>query len=241
MPEVARPVVLVTGAAGGIGRGLCERLRRDGWSVCGVDRDAAGLAALPPGDDFTPQVADLLAPEACRAAVAAAAAWRGRLDALVNNAGIGLCRPLAEQTDADWRRVVDTDLSAPYFLARAAAPLLAARLGAIVNISSTRAYQSEAGWEAYGAAKAGLIGLTHALAVSLAGRVRVNVVCPGWICCDPAVRLTDADHAQHPAGRAGRPADVAGLVSWLLSADAGFVTGQSFIIDGGMVRKMIYV
>ena len=240
MPDQPLPVALVTGAAGGIGRVICSRLRADGWAVCALDRNAEGLASLPTGDDLLVHAADLMDPAACRGAVAAAVAWRGRLDALVNNAGVGIHKPLVEQTDEDWRRVVDTDLTAPFLLSRAAASHLGDKLGAVVNISSTRALQSEAGSEPYAAAKAGLLGLTHALAVSLSGQVRVNCICPGWICNDPDEELAAADHAQHPAGRVGRPADVAAAVSWLLSADAGFVTGQSFVIDGGMTKKMIY-
>jgi NAD(P)-dependent dehydrogenase (short-subunit alcohol dehydrogenase family) len=119
-----------------------------------------------------------------------------------------------------------------------AAPHLRAAHGAIVNIASTRALQSEPDTEAYAASKGGLVALSHALAMSLGPRVRVNCVSPGWIA---HAKVRKKDHAQHPVGRVGRDEDVAGLVAYLLSDAAGFVTGQNFVIDGGMTRKMIYV
>jgi NAD(P)-dependent dehydrogenase (short-subunit alcohol dehydrogenase family) len=110
---------------------------------------------------------------------------------------------------------------------------------AIVNIASTRALQSEPNTEAYAASKGGIVALTHALAVSLGPAVRVNCISPGWIDVR-ASQLSDQDHAQHPVGRVGKPLDIAKLVLFLLSEDAGFITGQNFVVDGGMTRKMIY-
>jgi NAD(P)-dependent dehydrogenase (short-subunit alcohol dehydrogenase family) len=111
--------------------------------------------------------------------------------------------------------------------------------GSIVNIASTRALMSEPGSPAYAASKGGLIALTHSLAVTLGPGVRVNCVSPGWIDTGTAP-LRAQDHRQHPAGRVGRPEDVASLVFYLSSPEAAFVTGQNFIADGGMTRKMIY-
>ena len=119
-----------------------------------------------------------------------------------------------------------------------AAPHLRRVRGAIVNIASTRALQSEPDTEAYAAAKGGLVALTHALAMSLGPQVRVNCVSPGWIAHS---RVKKKDHAQHPVGRVGRDRDVAELVAFLLSDAAGFATGQNYVLDGGMTRKMIYV
>jgi len=141
--------------------------------------------------------------------------------------------------------VLAVNLSGPMLLAKHCAPYLRAHNGSIVNLASTRARQSEADSEAYAASKGGLLALTHALAISLGPEIRVNAVSPGWIDArDPSARraepLADADHAQHPAGRVGTVEDVAAMVAWLLSRNAGFVTGQEFVVDGGMTKKMIY-
>jgi len=136
------------------------------------------------------------------------------------------------------RTDVSSEPSVRACMAKHCAPQLRRRGGAIVNIASTRALQSEPGTEAYSASKGGLVALTHALAMSLGPQVRVNCVSPGWI-AHQAVRKKD--HAQHPAGRVGRPEDIAEIVAYLLSDAAGFITGQNFVVDGGMTRKMIYV
>jgi NAD(P)-dependent dehydrogenase (short-subunit alcohol dehydrogenase family) len=117
-------------------------------------------------------------------------------------------------------------------------PHLRKTAGSIVNIASTRALQSEPNTEAYAATKGGVVALTHALAMSLGPRIRVNCISPGWIA---KTKLSKKDHAQHPVGRAGRPQDVGELVAFLISDPAGFITGQNFVADGGMTRKMIYL
>jgi len=150
-------------------------------------------------------------------------------------------KPLRTLTLAEWHRVIDTNLTAAFLLARAAEMPLRQARGAIVTIASTRALMSEAETESYSASKGGLLALTHALAISLAPDVRVNCVSPGWIETKDYAGLRRKDHAQHPAGRVGRPQDVAEIVAWLLDPKrSGFVTGANFVIDGGMTRKMIY-
>ena len=137
--------------------------------------------------------------------------------------------------------MLDTNLTAAFLWARAAEKPLRKAGGAIVTIASTRALMSEPNTESYSASKGGLLALTHALAISLAPDARVNCVSPGWIETRNHSGLWQKDHKQHPAGRVGRPDDVAELVSWLLDGKrSAFVTGANFVIDGGMTRKMIY-
>ena len=150
-------------------------------------------------------------------------------------------KPLRSLTLVEWHRVIDTNLTAAFLLARAAEKSLRRARGAMVTIASTRALMSEAETESYSASKGGLVALTHALAISLAPDVRVNCVSPGWIETKDYAGLRRKDHAQHPAGRVGRPQDVAEMVAWLLDKErSGFITGANFVVDGGMTRKMIY-
>jgi NAD(P)-dependent dehydrogenase (short-subunit alcohol dehydrogenase family) len=234
---------LVTGAARGIGKAIAERLLDEGWSVAVVDADRAAAeathAGLNAGGRARFVLADVGDEDAVRRAVAAASETFGRLDAVVSNAGVMVRKPVTELSLGEWRRVLDTNLTAAFLLAKHAADHLRRARGSIVTVASTRALQSEPDTEAYSASKGGLVALTHALAVSLGPEVRANCVSPGWI--DTAGEpLSDADHGQHPAGRVGRPEDVAALVTWLVGLESGFVTGANFVVDGGMTRKMIY-
>jgi NAD(P)-dependent dehydrogenase (short-subunit alcohol dehydrogenase family) len=173
----------------------------------------------------------------------------GRLDALVNNAGIanGYNTPLEKLPLAEWDRKIAVNLTGPLLCAKHATPYLrrSPTGGVIVNISSTRALQAEPNGEAYNASKAGLLGLTRSLAISLGPKIRVNAICPGWIDMRPETVLLKAakkeKHAQHPVGRVGRPADIAELTLFLIEGNrSGFITGQTFVCDGGMTVKMIY-
>jgi len=243
---------LVTGGAQGIGRATAARLLADGWRVAIVDVDAEALAeARATLDGVQALTCDVSDEAAVVRAVEDAATAFGRLDALVNNAGItgAASGPLEELTLAEWNRRIGTNLTGVFLMAKHCLRYLRATRGAIVNVASTRALQSEPNTEAYGAAKGGVVALTHALAVSLGPAVRVNCVSPGWIDARrwrkksrrDTTPLSAEDHAQHPVGRVGQPEDVAAMIAWLLADEAGFVTGQNFVIDGGMTRKMIYV
>jgi len=237
MSDAGRRTAIVTGGAGGIGRVLCARLAAEGWRVIAVDRDAGALAALPDGVERREvDISDEAAVAACFDVLGL-----DRLDLLVNNAGIAHpdVGPLDRQSLDTFRAYIDSHLTGAFLMTRAALPALRAARGAIVNISSTRALMSEPKSEPYAAAKGGLVALTHALAISHGPEVRANAILPGWIVTDKHGDLRPEDHAQHPAGRAGTPEDVADAVFYL--AKAGFVTGQTLVVDGGMRKKMIYV
>jgi NAD(P)-dependent dehydrogenase (short-subunit alcohol dehydrogenase family) len=240
-------VALISGAARGIGLGIAGRLVREGWRVVAADIDVqAGRAAAKGLGAAAGFVAmDVSDETSVAAAVKAVHDEHGRLDGLVNNAGLSdpLSGPLEKLRLAAWNRWLAVNLTGAFLLSKHALPLLRSTGGAIVNIASTRALQSEADTEAYAASKGGLVAFTHALAMSVGPAVRVNCISPGWIDSRPAedkAPLRAIDHAQHPVGRVGQPADVAALASFLLSAEAGFITGQNWLVDGGMVRKMIY-
>jgi NAD(P)-dependent dehydrogenase (short-subunit alcohol dehydrogenase family) len=246
-------VAIVTGAGQGIGRCIAELFASRGASVVIAEHDqrrgshalsivqTKGRAILVPTD-----VAD---EDSVAAMVKQAVEALGRIDFLVNNAAISAGSKPTELSREKWDRVLAVNLTGPFMTAKHAAPHLAAQKGAIVNITSTRAFMSEPDTEAYSASKAGLVGLTHSLAVSLGPDIRANCIAPGWIDTvdyrpepRPAgYELSDADHAQHPAGRVGKPEDIAEMVLYLCSPAASFITGQTFVIDGGMTKKMIYV
>lgn len=240
---ITKPVALVTGGAKGIGRAVAHHLLASGWRVGIVDIPGSGLQrAFPPRDLNVALVeGDVRDEQMVSRATKMLVKNFGRLDAVVSNAGIMIRKPLHRQTLAEWHRVIDTNLTAAFLLARAAERPLRKARGAMVLIASTRALMSEANTESYSASKGGLVALTHALAISLGPDVRVNCVSPGWIATRNYNALRRKDHAQHPVGRVGKPQDIAEIVAWLLDAKrSGFVTGANFVVDGGMTRKMIY-
>ncbi|HEY0199841.1 MAG TPA: SDR family oxidoreductase [Rhodanobacter sp.] len=248
-------VVLITGGAQGIGRGIAQEVLGAGGSVMIGDLDVeAGRACLDEwniGARAAFGRLDVSRETSVRRWIAAARKRFGRIDGLVNNAGIADPHrgKLVDLTLANWNRYLATNLTGAFLCSKHALPALAEAHGAIVNIASTRALQSEPDTEAYAASKGGLLALTHAMAISAGPDVRVNAILPGWIATDawrkPAARrapkLSNQDQAQHPAGRVGTPEDIGALAVYLLSAQAGFVTGQHFTVDGGMTVKMQYV
>lgn len=247
-------VALVTGGAQGIGKAIACALLAAGMRVAIADRDVEACQQFErehaDSDCMIAFPIDVANESAVNAMIARIMEHFGRLDVLINNAGHGLPHPvpLEALTLEDWNKVLGTNLTGTFVCSKHAVPALRRSAGAIVNIASTRALQSEPNGEAYAASKGGIVALTHAMANSLGPDIRVNCISPGWIAVDerqksgewkkPALR--PEDHAQHPAGRVGHPGDIAEMVVFLISARAGFITGQNFIVDGGMTRKMIY-
>ncbi|TGU75049.1 SDR family oxidoreductase [Geomonas terrae] len=244
--ENGMKVALVTGAGRGIGYGIAKKLLSEGYAVVLADIDGASAdtaaAGLGAPERLLSLQADVSDEQSVLSMVERSVARFGRLDLLVNNAALAGAHaaPVHELPLEQWSRVIATNLTGVFLCAKHAVPHLKKSRGSIVNISSTHALQSEADTEAYSASKGGVVALTHALAMSLGPEVRVNCVSPGWIYNGAESELSQADHAQHPVGRVGRADDIAELVAYLASSRAGFITGQNFVVDGGMTRKMIY-
>ncbi|MDO5322647.1 MAG: SDR family oxidoreductase [Clostridia bacterium] len=217
---------VVTGGARGIGRCIAEEFVRCGARVHVID--------VAPGDHYVGDISD---PAVLEDFVSQITAGGVRIDYLINNA-------LPEMhgiNDCSWEQfnyALQVGVAAPFYLTKLLLPHFAPG-AAIVNISSTRDRMSQPQTESYTAAKGGIAALTHALAVSLAGRVRVNSISPGWI--DTAYTVYDGpDATQQPAGRVGNPLDIANLALYLCSDMAGFITGENICVDGGMTKQMIY-
>ena len=226
MPEFENKVAVITGGAKGIGKAIAGEFRKAGAQACVID--------LLENDYFVGDIADQSVLERFAQKVIAD---HGHVDYLINNA-LPLMKGIDKCSYEEFNYALRVGVTAPFYLTKLFAPHFAPG-AAIVNISSSRDRMSQPQTESYTAAKGGISSLTHALAVSLAGRVRVNSISPGWIDTDYAVyQGPDAD--QHPAGRVGNPLDIAHMVLFLCSDKASFITGENICVDGGMTRQMIY-
>lgn len=219
-------VAVVTGGARGIGKAICDAFSAQGVSVCTID--------LLDNPYFIGDVAD---DQTLQAFAAKVIAEHGAIDFLINNAclsrgGLNTC------SCDDFNYVLRVGISAPFrltqlFMKHFHTP------ASIVNISSTRCLMSQADTESYTAAKGGLTALTHAMAITLAGKARVNAISPGWIDTTGS-QFEESDMTQHPAGRVGTPEDIVHAVMFLCDQKSSFITGQNIVVDGGMTKQMVY-
>ena len=217
---------VITGGAHGIGKAIAEAFREEGAAVEIID--------IAPGNHY---VGDISKKETLEAFAKTVLDRHGHVDFLINNA-LPLMKGIADCSYEEFQYALSVGVTAPFYLSKLLAEHFAPG-GVIINISSSRDRMSQPQTESYTAAKGGIAALTHALAVSLAGRVRVNSISPGWI--DTAYRVYEGpDAMQQPAGRVGHPMDIAHMVLFLCSEKAGFITGENICIDGGMTRQMIY-
>lgn len=219
-------VVIVTGGANGIGRCIADEFRSAGAIVYVVDKQE--------GEHF---VGDISQKEVLESFAAEVLGKHDKVDIIINNA-LPLMKGIDECSYEEFQYALAVGVAAPFYLVKLFMPHLA-KGASIINISSSRDRMSQPQTESYTAAKGGIAALTHALAVSLAGRARVNSISPGWI--DTSYTAYDgADATQHPSGRVGNPMDIANMVMFLCSDKAGFITGENICIDGGMTKQMIY-
>ena len=219
-------VAVITGGAHGIGKTIAEEFKKQGAQVCVID--------IREGDHF---VGDLSKKEVLEQFAAYVVETYGHVDYLINNA-LPIMRGLDSCTYEEFNYAMAVGVTAPFYLPKLFAPHLA-QGASIVNISSSRDRMSQPNTVSYTAAKGGIAALTHAMAVSLAGKARVNSISPGWIDTD-FTEYEGPDAIQQPAGRVGNPLDIANMVLFLCSDKAGFITGENICIDGGMTKQMIY-
>ena len=219
-------VAVITGGAHGIGKAVADTFRQEGASVYIIDKQ--------PGDWFVGDVSDKEALERFAELIIQKS---GRVDSLINNA-LPLMKGMDECSWEEFSYALTVGVTAPFYLTKLLAPYFSPG-ASVINISSSRDRMSQPQTESYTAAKGGIAALTHAMAVSLAGKARVNSISPGWIDTTGS-RITGADALQQPVGRVGKPEDIAEAVLFLCSEKAGFITGENICIDGGMTKLMIY-
>lgn len=244
--------IIVTGGAQGIGKIITEFLVAEGYFVSVLEKDEEALKELK--DEMVSEnlrcfPCDVSNEKQVKKAIAESVEKTGSVFGLINNAGFMIRKPISELSLDEWNSAIGTNLTGAFLCSKYAAPHLKIAQGSIINMCSTRAFQSEPDTESYSASKGGIFALTHALAISLGPEIRVNAISPGWIDVSGVKKKSSANqldlkkewHEQHPAGRVGKGDDIAHMVLFLLNPDNNFITGQNFVVDGGMTRKMIYV
>ena len=219
-------VVVITGGAAGIGKCIAEEFQKNGATVCVIDKAQ--------GDHY---VGDVSQKEVLEAFAKEIIEKHGHVDILVNNA-LPIMRGIEACSYEEFQYALAVGVTAPFYLSKLLVPHMS-KGSSIINISSSRDRMSQPQTESYTAAKGGIAALTHALAISLSGKVRVNSISPGWIDTDYTV-YEGPDAYQQPAGRVGNPLDIANMVLFLCSDKAGFITGENICIDGGQTKLMVY-
>ena len=238
-------IICITGGTNGIGRGLVKAFAEKGWIVEFMDIDESGLGFAEElngqGHKTRFHKVDVGDHAAVAGAFSKIGADHGKVDVMINNAGVSKFKSFWELEPEEWDRILSVNLGSVFHCRREAAKLMKEGGGSIINLSSTRAFMSERDTEAYSATKGGIYSLSHSLAITLSEYgIRVNSISPGWIATEDYESLRDIDHAQHPAGRVGKPEDIARACLFLADPENDFITGENLIIDGGMSRKMIY-
>jgi len=244
--------IIVTGGAQGIGKIITEYLMAEGYFVSVLEKDSEALEELK-DEMFSENLlcipCDVSNEKQVKKAVAESVKKTGSVFGLINNAGFMIRKPISKLSLDEWNSVIGTNLTGTFLCSKYTAPHLKIAQGSIINMCSTRAFQSEPNTESYSASKGGIFALTHSLAMSLGPEIRVNSISPGWIDVSGVKKKSEANqldlkkewHEQHPAGRIGKGDDIAKMVLFLLKPDNSFITGQNFTVDGGMTRKMIYM
>lgn len=244
---------IITGGAQGIGKNTAIVLLNKGYQVVIADSDAGAvnelIEELGNNENLLVCTIDVSKEDDVQALIHRAIEKFGSINVLINNAAFGINKPVTELTLNEWNSVIGTNLTGAFLCTKYAEPYLKIAKGAVINLCSTRALMSEKDTEAYSASKGGILSLTHALAISLGPEIRVNAISPGWIDVSQMkkksaiekVSLSETDHSQHPAGRVGKADDISSMILFLADPANSFITGQNFVIDGGMTKKMIYV
>jgi len=239
--------VIVTGASNGIGKAIAKAFAKAYYNVILADIDEKNGVRLQNNlmeQGYTSMFieCDVSNPRAIKHLVSESVKQFGRVDILINNAGISEFISPDDLSVEKWDLFLNTNLRAAFLLTRESASEMKKQGGgSVVNIASTRALMSEKNSEAYAASKGGLLALTHAMALSYADHnITVNCISPGWIHTGDTDDLRDIDHQQHPSNRVGQPDDIARACLFLTDEANNFITGENLVIDGGMTRKMIY-
>lgn len=252
--DFSQKTAIVSGSALGIGKVIAEQLILSGAFVYVLDNNKSALQKFSLQNKSSSQLFETYELDVSNENEIIQFAHHIQtqnksIDFLVNNAGIDINKPIQDLSVNEWNKVISINLTSIFLFSKYLLPIFSQEKAAIVNLSSTRAYMSEQNTEAYSASKGGVIALTHALAMSLGPKIRVNSVSPGWILVEKHQNFLDTlapdevgkQHKQHPAGRIGDPVDIANAVIFLLSDKSGFMTGQNMVVDGGMTKKMIYI